>query len=370
MRRLVALLIVLISVGLLSCTAKYKVVGCFDDYNEVFIGDVTSNLLTGTGHVVAVGKNSKMVCEGDSVVTYIPRGSVGCAGQRGKVFMHCTNGSKFEVDWIARNCTTGYGEGVDKSTGVTFHFVFGLNEESAQQEFAKLSTSVSSKPELPVYLPQKHRKEKGFATGTGFFVTNDGVLVTNHHVVDGAKEVNVLQTVEKRLYPASILAVDPVNDVAILKIDAKTNAAPLATTCNVAKGHEVLTLGYPLVMLEGQEQKATFGRVNALSGPKDDLRLVQIDVPIQPGNSGGPLINKQGEVVGVVTSTLDQLAALRTSGLLPQNVNFAVKIDYILPALRTALKGALPSNVSRSTDLDMAKIVALRESSIVLIVAK
>ena len=235
---------------------------------------------------------------------------------------------------------------------------------------AKLGQSVSDRPELPVYRPKEYRKEKGFSTGTGFFVTSDGVLVTNYHVVDGAKEISIVYPTKKQEYAASILAVDPVNDVAILKVDAKTDPAPLASSCDVAKGSEVLTLGYPLILLEGQEQKATFGRVNALSGPKDDLRLVQIDVPVQPGNSGGPLIDKHGEVIGVVSATLDQLVALRTSGSLPQNVNFAVKIDYILPALRTALKNKLPSIATKTTDLDTVKIVASRESSVVLVIAK
>ena len=98
--------------------------------------------------------------------------------------------------------------------------------------------------------------------------------------------------------------------------------------------------------------------------------LSRIDVPIQPGNSGGPLISKRGEVVGVVTATLDQIITLRTAGALPQNVNFAVKIDYILPALRSALKGQVPAFAASSKDLEMAKLVSMRESSVVLVVAK
>lgn len=365
--RTVALLIALLIVG--SCTAKYKVVGGFDDYNEVFVGDVDHNLLTGTGRIVAVGKNSSIRCEGDSMVTYIPPLAIGCAGQRGKAPMRCSDGRRIDVDWIATSCTSGHGEGVD-NRGATFKFVFGLNEESAQREFTKLAQTVSDKPELPVYRPKEHRKQKGFSTGTGFFVTSDGVLVTNFHVIDGAKEITVIDTATKKEFVASTLTVDSVNDVAILKIDAQSSAVPLAGSCNVAKGDEVLTLGYPLVALQGQEQKATFGRVNSLTGIKDDLRLVQIDVPVQPGNSGGPLIDKHGEVVGVVTATLDQIVALRTSGTLPQNVNFAVKIDYILPALKTAVKNLSPAKNSPPANLEMAKIVALREATVVLVIAK
>lgn len=364
------LAVVIAAISLLcSCSIKYKVVGSFDDYNEVIVGDIDHNLLAGHSRIVAVGKNSKIRCEGDSYVTYIPPLSFGCAGQRGKAPMRCSDGRRLDVDWVATSCTTGRGDGRDQK-GAMFQFVFGLDEATAEREFSKLSQEVSGKPDIPVYRPKEYRKEKGFSSGTGFFVTTDGILITNYHVIDGANEIIVIDPLAKKEFIASILTVDSANDVAVLKISAQTIAAPLAQFFNVAKGEEVLTLGYPLIALQGQEQKATFGRVNALSGLQDDLRFVQIDVPVQPGNSGGPLINNRGEVVGVVTATLDQIITLHASGALPQNVNFAVKIDYILPALRSALKGQVPEFKAASTNLEMAKLVSLRESSVVLVVAK
>jgi S1-C subfamily serine protease len=70
-----------------------------------------------------------------------------------------------------------------------------------------------------------------------------------------------------------------------------------------------------------------------MSGLQDDIRVMQVDVPIQPGNSGGPLINSKGEVVGIVTATMDSIVTLYKKGVLPQNVNFAVKSDYIFPII-------------------------------------
>lgn len=371
MKYFAAFLAALLSFVLVSCSVKYHLVGTFDNYNQVFIGNIDSNLLAGTAHIVVSAKDTGVTCEGDSHITYVPP-SLGCAGERGVARLFCSDGRIVDSHFVTTSCTSGYGQGVDNN-GAVFHFVFGLNNEDAQRELAKLKQSVSNNPKMPVYRPKEQREQKGFATGTGFFVTNNGVLVTNYHVIDGAKEISIVFPSEKREYQARIFAVDAVNDVAILKINAKTDPAPLASSCDASKGSEVLTLGYPLITLEGQEQKATFGRVNALSGPKDDLRLIQIDVPIQPGNSGGPLINRRGNVVGVVSATLNQLVALRQSGSLPQNVNFAVKIDYILPALRTALRDKMPQNIpetTNKTNLSMVKIVAKRQSSVVLVVAK
>jgi len=366
--KMVALLS-LTALSLAGCSVKYKAVGSFDDYNEVFVGDVDHNLLAGSAYIVAETKNSKIKCEGQSYVTHIPPLSLGCAGQRGKAPLRCTDGRRLTIDWVAKSCTVGFGEGTDQN-GVTFRLAFGLDEAAAKEELEKLSTQVAKNPDLPVYRPKEFRKEKGFSTGTGFFVTNDGYMVTNFHVIEGAKSVTVISPAEKKELPATIIQTDPANDIAILKVEAQTAGIPLVSSFTSVKGEEVLTLGFPLVALQGQEQKATFGRINALSGIQNDIRFVQVDVPIQPGNSGGPLLNSRGEVIGVVTATLSQIVTLRASGSLPQNVNYAVKIDYITPALNAAKVDRSKVISPSSSKLDMAQVVSLRESSVMLVVAK
>jgi len=87
-------------------------------------------------------------------------------------------------------------------------------------------------------------------------------------------------------------------------------------------------MGYPVADVMGQEPKFTEGSVSALSGIGGEAALLQISVPIQPGNSGGPLVNERGEVVGVVTSTAAVRTFFAVTGTLPQNVNWAVKADY------------------------------------------
>ncbi len=135
-----------------------------------------------------------------------------------------------------------------------------------------------------------------------------------------------------KLLKAQVLKTDPANDVAVLQVEHDGDPLPLSN--NLQKGGQVMTIGFPRIETQGTESKVTFGNVNSLSGIKGDVRFAQIDVPIQPGNSGGPLIDEDGEVVGVVTATLEFVHALRVSGQLPQNVNYAVKTDYVLPLLR------------------------------------
>ncbi len=372
MRRLsVTVMCAIAVVAISGCTITYKAVGRFDDYNEVFIGDVQHTIFKGGASFSVESKNSNIRCEGTAFPPYYYPSMIGCAGQRGRGNVRCSDGRRMNIEWVAKSCAQGYGEGSDKD-GVTFRFVFGLDESKAQQELDRMSKEVVAKPKLPTYRPKEHREKEGFSTGTGFFVTDDGVMVTNHHVIEGAKQISVVNLAAKKEYPATVLFTDPANDVAILKIEAKTTPAPLAPDFNLRKGDEVFALGYPLITLQGQEQKATFGRVNALTGIQDDVRLVQIDVPVQPGNSGGPLFNLRGEVVGVVALTLSVVVAVRASGTLPQNVNFAVKIDYVHPTLRLlkTRKTSPPAPNAEGKKFDVPQLVAMMEPAVMLVIAK
>lgn len=360
---------IVVAIALSGCSVKYKAVGAFDDYNETFYGEVDHNLMGGATFKVET-LNSKIGCDGIAYPPDQKPTSLGCGGQRGRGRVICTDGRRMQIEWFATSCSTGYGEGKDQN-GATFQFVFGFDEQVAKSELAKLSKRVENNPVLPAYRPKQVRKERGFSTGTGFFVTDEGILITNFHVIDGATTIVIVNPADRKEYNATVLQTDPANDIAILKTDVKGTAVPLAPRFYLSKGDEVLALGYPLVAIQGQELKATFGRVNALSGIKDDIRFAQIDVPIQPGNSGSPLLNRRGEVVGVVTATLDQIITLKASGVLPQNVNFAVKIDYLLPALRMVVSEAALKKPDIKTDsLEMAKIVSMREPSVVLVIAK
>ncbi|HAX19572.1 MAG TPA: hypothetical protein DCY64_04730 [Hydrogenophaga sp.] len=359
--------VLLLSVALSACSVKLKTVGSFEDYDELFVGDVVHNPIAGGSEIQVETLRSKVRCHGYGYGTGQGGGSFGCAGQRGRADLTCTDGRKVVVDYVATACSRGYGSGVDQN-GAKFNVVFGLEEDAARSELAKIAIDSNAKPSLPVYKPKETRKEKGFATGTGFFVSTQGHLVTNFHVIDGSNEITIKLPSSGQFVQARLIQKDPANDIALLKIDATTRPIPIARQSLPSKGEEVLTLGYPLVAIQGQEQKATFGRINALTGIRDDVRFLQVDTPIQPGNSGGPLLDISGRVVGVVTATLDQIITLRSSGSLPQNVNYAVKSDYIMPLLK--MNSIETSAGAAANPLTMKEVIEQREASVVLVIAK
>lgn len=173
------------------------------------------------------------------------------------------------------------------------------------------------------------------STGTAWLVSSS-TLVTAYHVVHNAVSIQVVVD-EKDVIEASVIATDPSNDIAILKLKKPLKSAPLyLSTKQPRLGSRVGVLGYPLSDVLGFKIQATTGEVSGLRGVKDDQRFYQISAPIQSGNSGGPVLNQEGEVVGIVSSKLNALAIMKASGEVPQNVNFAMKFPYIKALMESA----------------------------------
>ena len=165
-------------------------------------------------------------------------------------------------------------------------------------------------------------------SGTGFFVSSDGYIVTNHHVIKGANKITVT-TPSGESFEAKVVSTSTSTDLALLRIPYQTkNYLTFANPGSTDIGHQVFTLGYPVSDILGKEVKYTDGSISSLSGLQGDATFFQISVPIQPGNSGGPLVNADGDVVGVVTATAAVGAFYASVGVMPQNVNWAVKGAY------------------------------------------
>lgn len=168
-------------------------------------------------------------------------------------------------------------------------------------------------------------------SGSGIVISANGIIATNAHVIEGASRLAVnlstdLGTVE---YPAKLLLKDEANDVALLKIISEDfkgfNPLPYNVVHRSEIGEDVFTIGFPMNKVMGENYKVTDGIISSNTGIKDDVRYIQTTTPIQPGNSGGPLFNKDGNVIGLTTSRLNENAV----GTSVQNVNFAIKAVYL-----------------------------------------
>jgi len=179
--------------------------------------------------------------------------------------------------------------------------------------------------------PPVHSASDAVFTGTCFAVSDTGLLLTSNHVVDNARSIEI-RLADGRSERAVVEKASSSNDLALLRIQAATSGyLTLAPPRRAELGQPVFTLGFPATSILGKDHKFTDGSISALSGLGGEASFLQISVPIQPGNSGGPLLNDQGEVLGIITSTAAVEHFMKTTGSLPQNVNWAVKAEYAAP---------------------------------------
>jgi uncharacterized protein len=171
------------------------------------------------------------------------------------------------------------------------------------------------------------------STGTGFAVTFDGIVVTSNHVIDECDAISTRLVEEQTRFEAKIVASDPVSDIAAIKFDRRIGQRVLPVVRatfrkdpSLEQGERAITYGFPLQGALAKEGNLTIGNVTALRGLFDNPNYIQISTPVQPGNSGGPLLDGSGHVIGVVAEKLNAIAVMRATGDVPQNVNFAVSL--------------------------------------------
>lgn len=204
--------------------------------------------------------------------------------------------------------------------------------------------------------------------GTGWSVTG-GFIVTNHHVVAGKQTITVVEADGTKMQ-AVVAADDVQNDLVLLRVTSPAELPPALPIANdpAEVGEQVFTVGYPHPDLMGTDAKLTDGIVNSLTGLGNDPRLYQVSVPLQAGNSGGPLLNMKGAVIGIVAAKLDAAKVFQWTGDLPENVNYAIKVAYLAALLQsvTPLHETPILSVSRESLENLDKRVA---SSIVMVLA-
>ena len=200
---------------------------------------------------------------------------------------------------------------------------------------------------IKIFPNKNDYKKSSPASGTGFGISSNGIIVTNFHVIDGAKTIKVrgIKSDFNKTYKAKVLVSDKNNDLAIIQIDdyslPSLGTIPYTIKTGLAGvGENIFVLGYPLRATMGDEIKLTNGIVSSKSGYQGEINSYQISAPIQPGNSGGPLFDSQSNLIGIINAK--HLGA--------ENASYAIKASYLtnlidllptLPKLQTInlLKG-------------------------------
>ena len=192
---------------------------------------------------------------------------------------------------------------------------------------AKIALSLLSDPKSLAYERSDHscpidqKDSNNLRYGTGFFVSKQGHILTNDHVVEGCKEL-------KTTGGKTLIVVDrrPSADLALLQAEfMPSKIATFRSGTPPKLGDAVFTFGFPLPGILSSEGNVSAGMISAVTGIKNDVSMLQISAPLQPGNSGGPLMDSSGNVIGVIVAKLDALEIARLTGDVPQNVNFAIQ---------------------------------------------
>ncbi len=192
------------------------------------------------------------------------------------------------------------------------------------------------------------------ASGSGFAVSAQGHIVTNDHVIDGCNRVNV--HFQGRSIPMRLLYRDPVNDLAVLQGDFEPAQVFPLSRRNPSIMQEIYVAGYPFGADISTSVKVTKGIVSSLAGIGNNISNIQIDAALQPGNSGGPIFDEQGNVIAVAVAKLDFKQAIKDWGVVPENTNFGIKSNVVVNLLES---NGIPIRESSATPITRAQLGAM-----------
>lgn len=240
-----------------------------------------------------------------------------------------------------------------------------LADKPAREDFSA-ADAVPDKPGLPTTLQGRARPSTTAQdaprvvagqtkVGTAFFVAGDGTFVTAAHVVAACQAITI--EAKGASAPARIISIDRTRDIALGRAAVMPRAvARFAEAGKVRQGEQVVAFGFPLAGAVASGGNTNTGYVAALAGLRDDPNMLQVSVPIQPGNSGGPLVDLSGGVIGVIKGKLRADAVFAATGALPENVNFATKASVVLELMKGArvpaqmLEDAPPKSVADASE--------------------
>ena len=205
------------------------------------------------------------------------------------------------------------------------------------------------------------------SNATGFFISQQGHLVTAYHAVENRKISVVLP--DGRALPATLLKHNKEADLALLKISEPTPFLYIARPDNIDTGLEIMTIGYPMMTVQGTSAKASRGIINSLVGFHEDKNSFQFDAATARGNSGGPVIGPGGMVVGVVNGKLHTTKVLERTKEWIVNVNYATNAATLIQFLEGIEGLPAPKPLQADAALDVRKLFADTRGAIVPVVS-
>ena len=212
-------------------------------------------------------------------------------------------------------------------------------------------------PPVPVAkTPSQDDEIISASSGSGFAVSSDGFVITNHHVIEGCQKV-VVHTKGKKL-PVTVVTYDPQNDLALLKGDFRPQTVFPLSNNRPELLQEIYVAGYPFGNKVSTSVKVTKGIISSLTGIGNNFSNIQIDAALQSGNSGGPILDDLGNVVGVAVSKLDAKYMFDNFGSIPENTNFGIKSSVVRSVLDSNEVDNPPANQSEISKSKLGKMIS------------
>lgn len=343
------LLLLLAALALAGCSATAPAYGIVGDEDDLYTGTATG-YADRTGKIEVKNTNGNR-CTGD--FAYYP------GVLEGRGIIGCDDGQRALIRFTGLTPLSGYGVGTS-GTGSPVSFTYGMDRQQSARYLGFGATSIAGaapgagqgagQGAAPGTAPgtAPPAATKRVATGTGFYISRQGHVLTNAHVIEKCREITVSRQGGAAV-PASVVKSDTSNDLAVLIATPSPAVAAFRAGRPVRPGEAVVVYGYPMTGTLSSSGVVTNGSISALSGFRDDSRYLQVSAPIQGGNSGGPVLDTAGNVVGIATSSLGS-----RSRDVPQNVNFALKADVARTFLAAA--GVPAESAGGGRDLSVADI--------------
>jgi hypothetical protein len=244
----------------------------------------------------------------------------------------------------------------DKKNGQgTFTYADGTVEEGIWKDDTFQYAQKSSPPVVAKVAPQDNEVISA-SSGSGFAVSADGYVITNHHVIEGCQKVVVYY--KGKELPVTVVTYDTQNDLALLKGDFRPQTVFALSGNQPELLQDVYVAGYPFGNKISSSVKVTKGIISSLTGIGNNFSNIQIDAALQSGNSGGPILDEMGNIVGVAVSKLDAKYMYDNFGIIPENTNFGIKASVVRNVLESNEVSNPSANRSEISKSQLGKMIS------------